>query len=125
MNRVTSVVSFILCMCLVQCLCLAGSEKGDGKVNQERLAWVAKCLKDFESIKPGMTRKDIRKRFPMDGGLQGVSLVRFAHPECPYFKIDVEFSFKRNPDDQNRAVMSPDDKAIKISKPYIEPPYRN
>ena len=87
---------------------------------QERIAWVKKCLRDFDSIKPGRSRKEIEKQFPMDGGVQGVSPVRFTHPECPHFKIEVEFSFKRNPHDQNRAVISPEDKTTKISKPYLE-----
>lgn len=90
---------------------------------RDRVTWVSKCFKDFQAIKVGMTREDVAKRFPMDGGLQGVSPVRFTHPECPYFKIDVEFSFQRNPQDQGRAIMSPEDKATKVSKPYIEPPY--
>ena len=87
---------------------------------QEQIAWVNKCLSDFDSIKVGRSRKEIERQFPMDGGIQGVSPVRFTHPECPHFKVDVEFSFKRNPHDQNRAVISPEDKSTKISKPYLE-----
>jgi hypothetical protein len=34
--------------------------------------------------------------------------------------MDVEFDFKRNPADQNRAVWGRDDKATKVWKPYIE-----
>ncbi len=90
---------------------------------RDHVAWVAKCLEDFQVIKVGMTREDVQKRFPMDGGLHSVSPVRFTHPECRYFKIDVEFSFKRNSEDMNRAIISPDDKATKVSKPYIERPY--
>ncbi len=93
---------------------------GQHGMGEQHVKWVIKCLTDFYSIKPGMTREEIEKRFPMDGGEQGVSPVRFTHPECPHFKIDVEFSFKRNPNDQNRAVVSPEDKATKISKPYLE-----
>jgi hypothetical protein len=69
-----------------------------------------------------MTRGEIQKKFPMDGGIQGVSLIRFTHPECGYFKIDVGFDFKHNENDQNRAIISPDDKVTKVSKPYIEVP---
>ena len=82
-----------------------------------------KCLKDFQSIKPGMTRAEIQKVFPMDGGLQAFSPVRFTHPDCPYFKIDISFIFQRDTNDQNRAIFSPDDKAIGISKPYIQTPF--
>jgi hypothetical protein len=63
-----------------------------------------------------------RASWATDGGLQGASPVRFAHPACAYFKIDVEFEFKRNAADQGRAIASKDDKATKVSKPYIESP---
>jgi hypothetical protein len=86
-------------------------------------AWVEKCLKDFESVKAGMTRHDVDAKWTMDGGIQGVSPVRYAHPACPYFKIDVEFDFKKNAADQNRAITGKDDKVTRVSKPYIERPF--
>jgi hypothetical protein len=86
----------------------------------ERQKWVWDCLKDFRSIKPGMTRREVQMRFPMDGGLHSASLMRFVHPQCECFKIDVSFSFKRNPEDQNRAICAPDDPVTEVSKPYIE-----
>jgi len=36
--------------------------------------------------------------------------------------MDVEFDFKRNPADQNRAITGKEDKVIRVSKPYIEEP---
>ncbi len=113
----------ILCAGLILSLCLANGEKPQEKQNVDCTKWVQKCLMDFQYIKPGMTRGEIEKKFPMDGGLQSVSPVRHTHPECRYFKIDVEFDFKRDKKDQGRAIMSPDDKAIKVSRPYIETPY--
>jgi hypothetical protein len=101
----------------------ATSRPPEEKAGRPNVRWVEKCLQDFESIKPGMTRGEIENRFPLDGGLQGVSPVRFLHPACPYFKIDVVFAFKRNPDDQNRAVSGKEDKATRASKPYIERPF--
>lgn len=92
---------------------LAADQDAERKVRRDRMAWVAKCLKDFQAIKVGMTRKEIEMQFQQDGGLQGVSPVRFTHPDCPYFKVDVEFSFKRNPQDMGRAMISPDDKGFK------------
>jgi hypothetical protein len=115
-------ITLVFCIGLVLSLCLANGETPQAKPNQERTVWVEKCLRDFEGIKPDMTRGEIEKKFPMDGGSQGVSPVRFTHPECGYFKVDIEFDFKRNEKDQNRAIISPDDKATKISRPYIERP---
>ncbi len=91
--------------------------------DQDRTQWVESCLKDFESIKAGLTRGQVEAKLTMDGGLQGVSPVRFAHPGCGYFKVDVEFEFKRNAADQNRAIADKADKVTKVSKPYIERPF--
>jgi outer membrane murein-binding lipoprotein Lpp len=88
--------------------------------SQDRVQWVLKCLADFGEIKPGMTRAEIDKRLRKEGGFQiGSKNVRYNHPECLYFKINVEFAVKRNPSDQNREVPSPDDKAVSVSKPYM------
>jgi hypothetical protein len=85
--------------------------------------FVEKCLRDFESIKLGMTRSEIEKKFLKDGGLQSVSPVRYAHPICSYFKIDIEFDFQSNASDQGRAIVGKRDKVIKVSRPYIERPF--
>lgn len=85
-------------------------------------SWVASCLEDFESIKPGMTRGQIEAKFPKEGGIQGVSPVRFTHPACRLFKIDVDFDFKRDSADQGRAIIREADKVTKASKPYIGRP---
>ncbi|MBL7214470.1 MAG: hypothetical protein ISS71_02195 [Phycisphaerae bacterium] len=85
--------------------------------------WVIKCLKDYEFIKPGVTRAEIMRKFPMDGGLQTISPVRFVHPECSFFKVDVSFTFERDYTDQGRAIMGKNDKVVEVSKPYIENPF--
>jgi hypothetical protein len=115
-------IVLVLCIGLVISFCLAQGENTKEKPNIECTKWVEKCLSDFESIKPGMTRGEIEKKFMWDGGLQGASPFRFTHPECRYFKIDVEFDLKRDEKDQNRTLWSPDDKVTKVSKPYIESP---
>ena len=84
---------------------------------------VEQCLRDFESITNGMTRAGVETRLRHDGGLQGASPVRFVHPECPYFKIDVEFDFKRDASDGNRAVENKNDRVVRVSKPYLERPF--
>jgi hypothetical protein len=81
------------------------------------------CLKVFDSITNGMTRAEVEKRLALDGGLQGASPVRFLHPDCPNFKVDVEFNFQRNAADQNRAVIGKDDKVTRVSKPYFQRPF--
>jgi hypothetical protein len=79
-------------------------------------------LKNFNSITNGMTRDEVEKRLTPDGGLQGISSVRFIDPQCPGFKINVEFDVQRNAADQNRALGSGDDKVIRVSIPYHQQP---
>jgi hypothetical protein len=87
---------------------------------RERAAWVEKCLHDFEAIKVGMTRKEILEQLHMDGGIQFPTYLRLVHPECDRFKIDVGFEVRRDEKNQGRAIESPDDKATKVSRPYID-----
>lgn len=81
------------------------------------------CLKIFESITNGMTRAEVEKKLTMDGGLRGVSPVRFIDPGCPGFKISVEFNFKKDAADQNRAIFGKDNRVIRVSKPYVQRPF--
>jgi len=91
--------------------------------NNDSTQWVESCLKDFEFVKVGMTRSQVESKLSKDGGLHTASQVHFVHPACRYFKIDVEFEFKRDAADQNRAIKGKDDRVTKVSKPYIERPF--
>jgi len=91
--------------------------------DKDRIQWVEGRLKDFESIKAGMTRGQVEAKLTMDGGLQGVSPVRFAHPACGYFKVNVEFEHKLDAAPQRPAIADKPDKVTKCSKPYIERPF--
>ncbi len=106
---------------LIVLLCLSPVfSKPESDPQSERLEWVESCLKTIESIKPGMTRRQVDAILKLEGGLQTASPGRYVHPKCPYFKTDISFDFKRDAADQNRAIMSPDDKVISVGKPYIE-----
>ncbi|HUG67855.1 MAG TPA: hypothetical protein VMM76_08885 [Pirellulaceae bacterium] len=104
-------------------LLYAQSQPTASAKDKDHTRWVEMCLTDLEAIKIGMTRAEVESKLQMDGGLQAVSPVRFAHPSCPYFKLDVEFEFQRDASDQNRAVRGRDDAVKRISRPYVERPY--
>lgn len=101
---------------------LGNQGMAETKEKKDRLRWIKKCIADFKKVKLGMTREEVGKLLPWDGGFQGFVAVRFCHPECRFFKVDVEFSVKRNPSDQDRVINSPKDKVVAVSKPYIEYP---
>jgi len=124
MRKAALAAAVPVCLTVFVALALAGDgEKKNPKGAQERVAWVEKCLKDLDGVKPGMTRKEVAERLTMDGGLQPLGgPIRFAHRECGYFKVDVDFDFRRDPPGTGRAISSPDDKVTKTSKPYIARP---
>jgi len=115
-------VVFIVAAGILISVCAGQGNDEQEKIRIERRAWVQQCLTDFKSIKTGMTRVEVETKLRIDGGLQGVSPVRYIHPDCDYFKIDVEFDFKRNEKNQNRAILSPEDRVTIVSRPYIDFP---
>ena len=82
--------------------------------------WVEQSLRTMNTIKVGMTRRQLMKVFTYPDGLWSVSRTRqtFAYRDCPSFLINVEFK----PVGTLKPGMreSADDRITKISKPYIE-----
>jgi hypothetical protein len=79
---------------------------------------VTNVLSILDSVHPGNTRARVEQTFTEDGGIQTRSQTRYTFKQCHYIKINVEFSYT----DNHPADFSPDDKIVKISKPYIELP---
>jgi hypothetical protein len=77
----------------------------------------------ISSILPGMTRKELGKIYPIDGGLQSYVNVRYLIPEQSNMKVVVSFAVKRNPHDQNRIQPTDEDKVISVSPAYYEVPF--
>jgi hypothetical protein len=67
--------------------------------------WVARSLREIQTIKPGLTRGDLLMQR------------RFAYRECPYIKVDVNFE---PVGDLDKSTESPHDKIVKISQPFLE-----
>jgi hypothetical protein len=90
---------------------------GEPPVDLEHMQWVASVLQSISDIKPGMTRKDLLTVFTTEGGLSTPTRRTFVLKGCPGIKVDVEFSVSNEPDVllQGR----PDDKIVKISRPYL------
>jgi hypothetical protein len=74
--------------------------------------WVASSLKEMQSIKVGMKRVDLEKIFEREGGLGEARHRTYTYRDCPYFKVDVDFSGASSKE-------APDDKILSISKPYL------
>jgi hypothetical protein len=86
-------------------------------VDQKHTEWIEHVVRVVSNIKPGMTRQSLSRSFEGDGGLQFRSHGRYAYKHCHYIKIDIEFS-----DVDDGPDFSPDDKIVKVSRPYLEYP---
>lgn len=86
---------------------------------QKHTEWIAQSLKEMQTIKVGMTRADLLKVFREEGGLSNRKWRQYVYRECPYIKAEVEFE----PVGETQAPQfteSPQDKIVKISRPFIE-----
>ncbi|MGZ5262061.1 MAG: hypothetical protein ACXWC0_30985 [Burkholderiales bacterium] len=86
-------------------------------IDQEHTDWIEHVLRVVSHIKPGMTRQSLSRSFEGDVGLQSRSQGRYAYKHCHNIKIDIEFSRVDDGPD-----FSPDDKIVKVSRPYLEYP---
>src|ERR1700759_3275828 len=77
--------------------------------------WVAKSLKEMQTVKVGMSREELLKVFEGEGGLSTRNHRTYVYRECPYIKVDVDFeTVDDSPFEQDKR-----DKIVKISKPYL------
>jgi len=115
MKMLISILAFGLVTFVPVAAVLRASES---RGTDEHTEWIAKSLKEIESIKVGMTRADLLRVFKEEGGISTRTWRRYAYRDCPYIKVDVEFEPVGKP--ENKVSQSPKDKIIKISKPFLE-----
>lgn len=89
-------------------------------LNKERTKWVAKIMRQIETIRPGMKRKDLDELFTVDGGVSMRTEQRYVLRECDCIKIDVRF--KTPPEARKGIWEDPEDVIESVSKPYLEWP---
>jgi hypothetical protein len=82
--------------------------------DQSHLQWLSKSLDSIQTIKVGMTRRELLTLFREDGGLQFMP-IRYVYKACPVIKVDVTFTVNDTGDQVNHRIKS-------ISKPYLESP---
>ncbi len=86
--------------------------------------WVAQTLTRMQTIKAGMTRRELLTVFTTEGGLSTGLQRTYVSRDCPYFKIDVEFKAvgrsERDADGRVTLTEGSDDVIYKISRPYLQ-----
>jgi hypothetical protein len=92
--------------------------EGDPPLDMEHWQWVASVLRSTYEIKPGMTRKDLLRVYTIEGGLSTRTQRTYVLKGCPGIKVDVEFVPVGNA--QNGLNENPNDRILKLSKPYLD-----
>jgi hypothetical protein len=77
---------------------------------------VANVLKECQTVKPGMSRAELSTVFSTEGGLSTVTHRTYVYRDCPYIKVDVDFT----PSAPKQEVEKPTDVVSRISKPYLD-----
>lgn len=90
-------------------------DRPDRKIDREHTQWIDHVMRSIATIKPGMTRRELLRVFTTEGGIFTRKKQRYAYRHCPYIKVEVDFS----PLDDAQQL-SPDDKIVKISRPFLE-----
>ena len=76
--------------------------------------WLAKIIKQINTIKVGMSRSDVGKILVEDvAGFTNPKAMRYQHPACSYIKLDLEFELATSGDRK-------DDKITKRSDPLLD-----
>ena len=105
----------LLAMCVLSALATCGllgmAANEPGQTEQRAVApraqpedkvhweWLAKIVKETETIKIGMSREDVEKILVEDvGGCFNPKATRYQHPRCPYVKLDLEFELATSGD---------------------------
>ena len=86
--------------------------------------WIAKVLKDVQTIKVGMTRRQMRMVFGEEGGISSTSHRTYVYLGCPDIKVDFEYE-SRGPEikDASGTYRRPEsdlDVIKTMSKRYLE-----
>lgn len=97
------------------------AQDGEPKIPQqtdvEHQQWIKKVLEELSKIKPGTRRGDLPPSLTPDGGLSFRKEGRYVYLQCPYIKIDIQFTLSDSGKD-----FSPNDTVLRSSKPYLEYP---
>ena len=111
-----SILAYLAVLLGITCAQIAISEERPASEKRwEHAEWVAKLLKQIETISVGMTRQDLLGVFTTEGGISSRQQRTYVHKECPYIKVDVKFKpvgpgYEENSQDQ----------ITEISRPYLQ-----
>lgn len=115
-NQKSSVIRILVVLLAFTCNASAQTDPGTS------CKPVKDALNVLENINPGDSRAKLERDFQQDGGLQSAGKTRYVFKQCKFIKVLVEFSGDGL---DSRTEFLPNDKIVKISKPYLEYPVRD
>lgn len=98
-----------------------GQKLASSDADDEHTKWIREVIDTVDAIKPGMTGADLQGLFDEDGGIQFRTQGTYGYKSCRYIKIDVTFA----PADNDPLTFRPQDKILKVSRPYLEYPTKD
>ena len=108
----------LLLFCMIGAVAQQSSPNDQQLADQQHGQWIEMVMNSFSAIKPGTARKDLPHSVVSDGGLSFRTQGRFVYRHCRYIKVDIEFQAV-----DERSEFSPEDKVVKVSRPYLEYPF--
>jgi hypothetical protein len=88
------------------------------EIDEEHTKWIDSVLRTIDTIKPGMTRKDLSTVFVTEGGISTRLQRTYVYRQCPFIKVTVQFE-ATNGLGWDFPEM-PNDKIVKISRPFLQ-----
>ncbi len=93
---------------------LLPAQQPDKCSTRDHSDWVLRSLTKIGGLRVGMNRADVKVLFQEEGGLSNRLTRTYVYRECPYLKVDVQFT----PVGGGTAERD-EDKIARISKPYL------
>jgi len=118
MRRTFSIVLLTLAVSMVLAQESVSPAPRGSAIAEEHTKWIDSVLRSILTIKPGVTRKDLLRVFTVEGGVFSRTRRKYVYKECPYIKVDVEFTLVGS-EDKTVSEM-PEDIVTSISRPYLE-----
>lgn len=111
--------SVLLIVLMVTAFSVATKSFAQSQEAQNHTEWIAKVLKEIETVKPGMTRAELLNIFREEGGISTRKSRQYTHRDCAYIKVEVEFEPVGGAEDRELTEDS-SDRIVKISRPFLE-----
>jgi hypothetical protein len=113
----------LLLACLASALGAGALRLGAAEDDHRR--WLAERYAEAVSVRPGMSRRDLRRLFRPDGGLQTIPSGRYVLKSCPLIKVEVKFALPEGASptdsrDENEGIDARLE-ITEVSKLYLEP----